>query len=209
VRTMCFGYSGAQQENCVTYYFVYNHSMPEYRRIKQEGGTYFFTLVTYQRQKLFAIPHARALLRLTVEDVKVFHPFEIVAYCILPDHVHLLWTLPEDDMNYSMRIGLIKRRFSKKFIPQIDEKFTKTESQLKRHEVTIWQRRFWEHLIRDEQDLERHIEYIHYNPVKHGLVSQAYDWDSSSFHDYVRTGKYPMDWGSDYNVDSKKFKFGE
>jgi putative transposase len=183
--------------------------MPEYRRIKQEGGIYFFTLVTYQRQELFASPEVRVLLMDTVDEVKKFHPFEMIAYCVMEDHVHLLWQMPMDDANYSMRIGLIKRRFSRKFVARYGQILPRTESQLKRQEMAIWQRRYWEHMIRDEQDLEQHIAYIHFNPVKHGLVNRVRDWDCSSFHDYVRVGFFDIDWGEVYQVEDRRNRFGE
>jgi len=183
--------------------------MPEYRRIKQEGGTYFFTLVTFQRQKLFLVPDVMRLLLDTVEHVREMHPFEIIAYCVLPDHVHFLWQMPEDDTNYSMRIGVIKRRFSIQFISKYGDRLQKSDSQTRRREVTIWQRRFWEHLIRDEKDLNQHIDYIHYNPVKHGLVSKVRDWEISSFHNYVKEDIYSLDWGDSYYIDKKKYRFGE
>jgi putative transposase len=183
--------------------------MSEYRRVKQPGGTYFFTIITYQRQKLFLKTETRSLLLESIQHVNKNHPFDIVAYCVLPDHVHFLWRMPEDDWNYSMRIGLIKRYFSKKYISQYGEKFPKTESQKSRREVTVWQRRFWEHFIRDEEDLGRHIDYIHYNPVNHGWVNRVCDWEGSSFHDYVNEGIYQVEWGEDFKVDNKKYQFGE
>ncbi len=183
--------------------------MPEYRRIKQEGGIYFFTLVTYKRQRLFDSSNVRTLLLTTIEDVKDYHPFEMIAYCVLPDHIHLIWQMPENDADYSMRIRLIKRRFSKRFIPLFGERVERSESQIKRREVPIWQRRFWEHLINDEDDLERHIEYIHFNPVKHGLVQQAANWDCSSFNEFVEKGIYDRNWGEGYKVEERNYSFGE
>jgi putative transposase len=183
--------------------------MPEYRRVKQNGGIYFFTLVTYRRQELFISPEIRNLLMQTVNEVREFHPFEMIAYCVLPDHVHFIWQMPENENDYSMRIGLIKRRFTKKYIQKFGETLEKSDSQFKRREVTIWQRRFWEHLIRDECDLEQHIEYVHYNPIKHGLVRRVCDWDFSSFHDFVKAGVYVYDWGESYKVDEKRDSFGE
>ncbi len=183
--------------------------MPEYRRVKKEGGIYFFTLVTYQRQKLFFPSEVRKLLIQTVEEVREFHSFEMIAYCVLTDHVHFLWQMPEQESDYAMRIGLIKRRFSKKYSPLYGETLQRTESQLKRRELTIWQRRFWEHFIRDEIDLGRHIEYIHYNPIKHGLLKRTVDWDCSSFHDYVSDGVYDSDWGISYEMDEQQYRFGE
>jgi putative transposase len=139
----------------------------------------------------------------------VFHPFTIEAYCILPDHIHFIWRLPEDDSDYGMRIGLIKNRFSKVYFFDESRKFQRDSSRQKRRETTVWQRRFWEHLIRDEDDLNRHIEYIHYNPVKHGLVERVCDWPDSSFIDFVKKGILEEDWGGSYRVQENEFNFGE
>jgi putative transposase len=111
----------------------------------------------------------------------------------LPDHLHAIWTLPEDNSDFSTRWNLIKREFSR----QLPNASARSASQIAKREKGIWQRRFWEHVIRDEIDLVRHIDYIHFNPVKHGLVSQAVDWPHSSFHTYVARGDLPADWGGD------------
>jgi len=117
--------------------------------------------------------------------------------------------MPENDSDYSMRINQIKRRFSKQYIARFGMPIRRSESREKRREVTIWQRRFWEHCIRNEGDLIRHIDYIHYNPVKHGLVPRVCDWESSSFHDYVRKGYYDLAWGEEIKINEKKYQHGE
>ena len=183
--------------------------MAEYRRVNIKGGTYFFTLVTYQRQRIFSIPQARHLLIEAIDHIYKFHPFQMHAYCILPDHVHFIWQLPENDADYSSRISLIKGRFSKHCVAQFGLPLPKDTSRTRRRELTIWQRRFWEHCIRDEKDLNQHIDYIHYNPVKHGIVRQVRDWSSSSFFDYVRSGHYEIDWGDSYQAVDSKLDFGE
>ena len=188
---------------------TYNQFMPNYRRVKIKGGTYFFTLVTYHRQRIFSSPQTRSMFLDAIYHVRTYHPFDLEAYCILPDHIHLICRFPEDDPDYSMRIGLIKRRYSKQHIYRFGSHFPKNKSYEKRQEVGIWQRRFWEHWIRDEEDLNRHIDYIHFNPVKHGLVNQACDWEHSSFINYVQNGYYDLKWGGNYYVDEKKFRFGE
>jgi putative transposase len=175
--------------------------MPNYRRVKIKGGTYFLTLVTYDRRRLFFSSETRQLLLDSIEHVRKYHPFTMEAYCILPDHGHFLWRMPEDDDNYSMRIAEIKKRFSKCYLKAVIEKQTVNPSQIKRGESGLWQRRFWEHYIRDENDLNRHIDYIHYNPVKHGLVKRVKDWPSSSFSDYVQMGIYEINWGRGYLND--------
>jgi len=183
--------------------------MSEFRRVKIKGGTYFFTIVTFQRQKLFQLPVARDLFLDSVEHIRNFHLFKVLAFCILPDHIHFIWQLSQDDENYSSHISQIKRRFSRNYTKIFGIPIPKNESQIKRREVAIWQRRFWEHLIRDEDDLYQHIDYIHYNPVKHGLVDCVGDWECSSFHDYVREGIYDVMWGESNKLDEKSNNFGE
>lgn len=131
------------------------------------------------------------------KDVMKRFPFSLDAICLLPDHLHCIWTLPEADSNYSVRWKEIKRLFTKDFLAEIGTGEHRNESRQKRNEAAIWQRRFWEHKIRDDLDLEKHIEYIHYNPVKHGLVQSVRDWPWSSFHRYVRMGYYSVDWGDE------------
>jgi putative transposase len=183
--------------------------MPEYRRIYQNGGIYFFTLVTYRRQTIFSSWEARSLLVASIKKVQQYHPFENLAYCILPDHLHILWQMPEYDSSFSMRIGLVKRYFTKYYCKSFGALQPKTTSRLKRRESTIWQRRFWEHYIRDQEDFNRHVNYIHYNPVKHGLVNRPADWDGSTFMDYVREGVYDLGWGETYRLDENNHNFGE
>ncbi len=183
--------------------------MADYRRIKIEGGTYFFTLVAYQRKKLFLKTKAIEIFFESLYHVQELHPFSNLAYCILPEHIHLLWKMPIDEANYSLRIGEIKKRFSKQFILEFGNPNSVAPIQKKRGETGIWQRRFWEHFIRDESDLIRHIDYIHYNPVKHGLVSQVKEWPASSFFDYVGAGYYDHDWGVDEKSGKDPQIFGE
>jgi len=183
--------------------------MPNYQRVLEPGGIYFFTLVTFQRQNLFIMSEVRALFFESLDHTRRYHPFEVIAYCILPDHLHFIWEMQENDANYSGYISQIKRRFSKAYIAQYGMNLQKSGSRSKRREVTVWQRRFWEHYICDEEDLNRHIDYIHYNPVKHGLVHKPGDWEWSSFRDYVSLGHYDSDWGTDDRVGGEKFDFGE
>ena len=188
---------------------MYNHHMPEYRRALIKGGAYFLTLVTFQRRNIFASPAARALFYDAINQTQNRHPFIMVAHCLLPDHIHFIWQLPEDDADYSTRISVMKRRFSIDYVAQYGLPFPKDTSRRKRREVTIWQRRFWEHLIRDEEDLNRHIDYVHFNPVKHGLINRVGDWAESSFSDYVDMGYYDVDWGGRINFDNQNYQFGE
>jgi len=183
--------------------------MPEYRRVKLKGATYFFTLVTYERQRIFSSPESISILTDSINRIKTYHPFIIRAYCILPDHIHFIWSLPKNDNDYSKHISQIKRRFTNEYSKRFELSIMKSESRKERKESTLWQRRFWEHWIRNENDLNRHIDYIHYNPVKHGLVNRVKDWKHSSFYEFVDMGCYDSDWGENYQIDQEKFQFGE
>jgi putative transposase len=182
--------------------------MPRYCRTKHPGGTFFFTVVTYRRRPLFEQEDARRILREVVQRVRKTHPFTIDAWVLLPDHMHCVWTLPHDDGNFSMRWNQIKSLFSKRAKDLYHIKEWMNASKRKHRETTIWQRRFWEHQVRDERDYTAHIDYIHYNPVKHGRVDRVSDWQFSTFHRYVRLGIYPEDWRS---VRAKRMdgQFGE
>jgi putative transposase len=179
--------------------------MPDYRRVHLPGGTFFFTLVTFNRRPIFQNPAARKLFYEIQEKVRAKHPFETVAFSLLLEHYHGLWRLPEGDSNYSLRLSEIKRQFSHRYIREIGPIFEKSASRVKREEVSLWQRRFWEHTIRNEDDLYNHIDYIHFNPVKHGLVECARDWSDSSFLDFVNLGLYEIEWGE----GEKEKRWGE
>ncbi|NLN70694.1 MAG: transposase [Chloroflexi bacterium] len=183
--------------------------MPEYRRVLIPGGVYFFTLVTYERRKIFSSPIARKLFFKAVEHVHSYHPFTIIAYYLLPDHIHFIWQMPENECDYSKRISAIKRRFTILYRQYVTVPLPENESRIKRRESTVWQRRFWEHYIRDQKDLDQHLDYLHYNPVKHGLVDQVKDWKASSFSRYVKLGYYDLDWGGKYPINDYKINFGE
>ncbi len=161
-----------------------------YRRAEVAGGTYFFTVNLAERKRTLLVDHVD-WLREVLRDVKRRHPFHIDAMVILPDHLHALWTLPVDDCDYPTRWMLIKAGFSRR-IPAGERR---NKSRMMKGERGIWQRRYWEHLIRDERDDAGHMDYIHYNPVKHGLVKCVKDWPYSTFHRYVVEGTYPQDWG--------------
>ena len=167
--------------------------MSNYRRAR-DGNTYFFTLVTYQRQPILCLEACRKILREVIKETRLLYPFKIEAWVLLPDHLHCIWRLPDGDVNYSMRWGLIKKEFTKR-IKNLVGVAHPTKSRERHREGTIWQRRFWEHRIRDEKDFAVHCDYIHYNPVKHGLVESSKDWVYSTFHRYVKAGIYPMEWG--------------
>nr|WP_298143473.1 transposase [uncultured Pseudomonas sp.] len=163
--------------------------MVNYRRARLAGGSYFFTLTLRDRRSDLLVRHV-ALLREALRRVKQRKSFNLLAVVILPEHLHLLIQLPEGDSNYSARL----RDFKALFVRSLRAAGEPIE--LDAHGgADIWQSRFWEHAIRDERDLATHIDYIHFNPVKHGLVGRAADWPYSSFHRFVRQGLLPLDWG--------------
>jgi putative transposase len=163
--------------------------MSNYIRATVPGACYFFTVALADRQSNLLLVEIERL-RSAYKTVAHSHPFETVAICILPDHIHAIWRMPLEDSDFSVRWRLIKQRFSVG-LPAVA---TSTSKRGKR-EKGIWQRRFWEHLTADEDDLARHIDYTHFNPVKHGLVQQVKDWPHSSFHRWVRQGRLHPDWG--------------
>ncbi|MCL2830273.1 MAG: transposase [Betaproteobacteria bacterium] len=163
----------------------------EYRRTRQPGGTYFFTINLSERSRTLLVDHI-ALLRNAVRKVKQAHPFDILAWVVLPDHLHAIWALPENDPDCATRWMLIKAGFSRG-IPQGE---WIRASRRHKGERGIWQRRFWEHLILDEDDLQRHMDYVHINPVKHGYVERASEWPYSSIHRYIRQGWMSRDWAA-------------
>jgi putative transposase len=172
----------------------YSKKMATYRRMYVPGGTYFFTLVTHQRQSLFSIPENIILLRQATRQIKTEMPFEIIGAVVLPEHIHFIWELPAQDTNYSTRIGKLKVLFTKSLSRTSLQLNDISLSRQKHRESNIWQRRFWEHTIRSDSDLENHLNYIHYNPVKHGLVTCPHLWQYSSFHNWVRKQAYIKDW---------------
>ncbi len=175
-------------------------SMSNYRRPDISGGTYFITQVTYQRQPWLCSDTGRIGLRAAFNHVRKNYPFSIDAFVLLPDHFHALWTLPEGDRNLSMRMLLIKRFVTKYYGHQLGLDVDITRSRQKRKEGNLWQRRFWEHLIRDDVDFANHCDYIHYNPVRHQLCESPQQWAFSSIHRLIEQNIYPLDWGSNGEV---------
>ena len=168
--------------------------MPNYRRANLAGGTYFFTVNTLQRIPVLTEASVREALREAIRHTRLTAPFDIDAWVLLPDHLHCIWTLPPGDSNFSIRWSKIKRYVSR----ECSEEFGVKEisaSRSQRRESSLWQRRFWEHQIRDDADFARHVDYIHWNPVKHGLVPRAGDWAYSTFHRFVSDEVYLPDWG--------------
>ena len=171
--------------------------MTSWRRAFIPGGTYFFTLVTERRAPILTTPLGRSLLREVTLECRRNRPFEIVAVVVLPDHLHAIWRLPDGDADYSTRWAWLKKEFTKRWLAEGGPEQEISASRRNNRRRGVWQRRFWEHLIRDERDFERHIDYIHFNPVKHGQVARPLDWPWSSFHRFVRRGLYPSDWGGE------------
>jgi putative transposase len=170
--------------------------MTDYRRYRIEGGTYFFTVNLAERNRTLLTERIDTL-REAFCVVKDAHPFKIDAMVILPDHLHTIWTLPDGDHDFSQRWRQIKSAFSR----EIAKEERISQSRLRKQERGIWQRRFWEHVIRDEEDFNRHVDYIHINPVKHGYIQKVADWPYSSFHQYVRLGILPVDWAGIGNCE--------
>ena len=164
--------------------------MTGYRRDLTAGGTWFFTVNLVEHQSTRLVDDINSL-RAAFRAVRAEHAFKIDAMVVLPDHLHAVWTLPAGDADYALRWRLIKTRFSRAQ-PSLERR---SASRTAKHERGIWQRRYWEHRIRDERDMSAHVDYIHINPVKHGHVRRVRDWPWSSFHRYVRAGELARDWG--------------
>ena len=175
--------------------------MPNYRRAHIEGGRFFFTVVLADRSSNLLVQEIDRLRR-AYRTVRERRPFESIAVCILPDHLHALWALPDGDRDFATRWSLIKTEFSRGIAAH-----PRSQSKTAKREKGIWQRRYWEHAIRDDTDFERHVDYIHFNPVKHGHVTRVADWPHSSFHRFVERGLLAADWGGDMkNIEGA---FGE
>ena len=159
--------------------------MSDYRRAYQRGGCYFFTVVTYDRRPWLTKPEIYDRLREAFRNVALTRPFRVDAIVVLPDHLHCIWRLPETDNDFSTRWRLIKHFVSRGASTALSD----------RSEKFLWQRRFWEHQIRDAEDWRRHMDYIFFNPVKHGYVSRVRDWQFSSFESAVEKGWYDLAWG--------------
>lgn len=174
--------------------------MSEYRRAKIEGGSYFFTVTLADRASDLLVREIDRF-REAYRAASLARPFETIAICILPDHLHAIWQLPENDFDFSNRWGSIKTGFSRGMPAGI----RRSDSKVKKRDKGIWQRRLWEHAIRDERDLATHVDYIHFNPVKHGLVARICDWPHSSFKRYVADEALTKDWGGDIRTIDGSF----
>ncbi len=174
--------------------------MTTYRRNFVQGGCFFFTVNLAERRLRLLTDHID-LLREAVRSARRRHPFAIEGIVVLPDHLHAILTLPEGDADFAVRWRLIKATFSRR-LPR-GERIS--ASRARKGERGIWQRRYWEHTLRDDGDFARHMDYIHINPVKHGHVTRVSDWPHSSFHRLVRRGVYPADWAGDAAADGAEF----
>jgi putative transposase len=169
--------------------------MPNYHRAIIPGASYFFTVVSFHRRPILCEPEIRAALHEAINWVRQVRPFTIDACVLLPDHLHTIWTLPAGDADFATRWQSIKRRVSRQSAGFLLDATLLNASKIKRREASLWQRRFWEHCIRDDEDFVQHMDYQHYNPVKHGLVERVQDWPYSTFHRHVKAGVYPANWG--------------
>ncbi len=170
--------------------------MPNYIRFHVPNACYFFTVITCDRNPILTLESSRDCLHDAFQTVRRKYPFTIEGIVVLPNHIHTLWAMPEGDSNYSLRWNLIKNRFTRLYSKDHSTEKSLPLSRIKKREKGIWQRRFWEHMIRNEDDFIKHLNYIHYNPVKHGYVQNPRDWRWPSFHRYVKLGWYEDDWGS-------------
>jgi putative transposase len=183
--------------------------MSDYRRAYVPGGTFFFTLVSQRRAALFSKAIARRLLGSVMRRCFLRRPTRVMAIVLLPDHLHTIWTLPEGDADFSTRWAWIKKEFTKSWLALGGREEQQRESQRRERRRGVWQRRFWEHTIRDESDLEAHFDYIHYNPVKHGLAKSPRQWPWSSFHRWAAAGVYLADWAAEQDAARLPGKAGE
>lgn len=174
--------------------------MISYRRNFIPGGCFFFTVNLADRKRSLLIENIE-FLRAAFRETRQRHPFTIDAIVVLPDHIHAVWTMPDGDADFATRWRLIKSIFSRNL--PCGEPIS--ASRAAQGERGIWQRRYWEHTIRDEDDFARHVDYVHINPLKHGLVRRVQEWEASSFHRYVKLGVYPLDWAGDVSGDSSLF----
>jgi putative transposase len=169
-------------------------NIPYYRRWTKEGGCFFLTVVTYRRRPIFSSKSARILLRQSMDKICAERPWETEAIVLMPDHWHALWRLPEGDTDYSTRISRVKKIFTDAWLSRHGREAETTPAQHRSRRRGVWQAKFMEHTIRDARDFKLHLDYIHLNPVKHGMVKYPRDWPWSSFQKWVAAGEYEADW---------------
>ncbi|HEX8914931.1 MAG TPA: transposase [Humisphaera sp.] len=168
--------------------------MSDFRRFWRPGGTYFFTLVTERRAEILTGDLARPLLNAAIATTKAERPFDLEAIVLLPDHLHTLWRLPPGDDDYATRLAAAKARFTRAYRAAGGAEQARCASRVRRGERAVWQRRFWEHTCRDVEDFKNHLDYVHWNPVKHGYVKCPHAWPYSTFQKWVALGVYEPTW---------------
>jgi len=183
--------------------------MPEYKRAFSPGGTFFFTVVTARRRPILISPPALQALRSAMRETMDQRPFSIDAIVILPDHLHCIWSLPPGDADFAIRWRLIKSRFTRKFLAGGGREAVRSKSRVAHGERGIWQRRYWEHTIRDETSFFALCDYIHYNPVKHGVATCPHKWPHSSFAQFVREHRYSNTWNCACESNRRPVDFDE
>ncbi len=169
--------------------------MSHYRRARTPGGSFFFTVVTERRQKILTNADVRCALREGIQQVRQTLPFNIDGWVLLPDHMHCIWTLPADDADFSTRWRMVKRHVTVACGKHYFRPELMTARRTEKQCGTLWQPRYWEHCLREDEDVRAHLDYLHWNPVKHGLVEHVAEWPWSSFHRYAASGVYSRDWG--------------
>lgn len=182
--------------------------MSRYLR-NRDGCIYFFTVVSEQRRPILTTDLARRALRQAIQEVRHEQPFQIIGFVLLPDHIHTIWELPPDDIDYSIRWKKIKTCFTKTWRKSGGTLPERSYSRIKRGEQSLWQRRFFEHTCQDESDRKRCLDYLHVNPLKHGLVDRVKDWRWSSFHRYMKLREYNLEWGNSADWYGDEFQYFE
>lgn len=178
---------------------------PSFAVTSCRGGTYFFTVVTAKRALIFQSEEACSLLGACLREAKQRRPFHVVAVVLLPDHLHMIWTLPADDLDFSTRLASVKARFTQDWLARGGSEGRVAPGQARQRRRGVWQARFMEHTIRNEDDLIHHADYIHFNPVRHGWAQCPGDWPYSSFRRYVQSGVYPAEWGCSQRLPTPTF----
>ncbi len=193
----------------VTVRGAYPTGMSHYRRCYQPGGSFFLTVVTEHRRPILCSDLGRGALRAAILESQGRWPFRLDAMVLLPDHFHVILVLPPGDTDYSKRLGFIKKGFTQTWLAHGGIEQFRSASRHRQRRRGVWQRRFWEHTLRDECDYNNHLNYIHFNPVKHGYVACPADWPYSSFHRWVDRGFYEPTWGRDHFLDFDALRTGE
>lgn len=169
--------------------------MPDYRRFRSAGGTFFFTVKTERNAPIFGDPQNVRLLGQVLREMKARWPFQMNALVLLPDHLHAIWSLRASDFDYSIRWAWLKKEFTRRYLDAGGNEQRTSMSRQQNRRRGVWQRRFWEHTILNDGDFDAHFDYVHWNPVKHGYVKTPAEWPHSTFHRWVNAGVYDASWG--------------